>query len=114
MNEEIMVLIPIAFVVGIVAIVRAVVENSTRRKAIEKGIPEDVARTLFQTAPVVGDQSLKHGAVLGSLGLALMFISAIDLDFRDDRPLAFGIPLFFVGIALVLYHQFMVHKKKQD
>lgn len=110
MQEELMILIPLGFVWGVVAIVRAVVENGTRRKAIEKGIPEDVARTLFQTAPIGGDQSLKYGMVAGALGLSLMILDGRSIDL--DRPLAFGIPLFFVGIALVLYHQFVGRKTK--
>jgi hypothetical protein len=110
MQEELLVLIPLGFTWGFVAVVRAVVENGTRRKAIEKGIPEDVARTLFQTAPASGDQSLKWGLIAGALGLSLMFISTVGIEFRDDRPLAFGIPLFFVGIALMAYHWIAVRK----
>lgn len=110
MQEELLVLIPLGFVWGLVAIVRAVVENGTRRKAIEKGIPEDVARTLFQTAPVTGDQSLKWGFIAGALGFALMIIDGMGLD--PDRPLAFGIPLLLVGGALVAYHH-NAGKKKQ-
>lgn len=110
MHEELLVLIPLGFTWGLVAIVKAVVENGTRRKAIEKGIPEDVARTLFQTAPVTGDQSLKYGMVAGALGLSLMILDGKGIDL--ERPLAFGIPLFFVGVALVLYHQFVGRKKQ--
>jgi len=110
MQEELLVLIPLGFTWGVVAIVKAVVENGTRRKAIEKGIPEDVARTLFQTAPVGGDQSLKYGMVAAALGLSLMFISGAGIEFRDDRALSFGIPLFFVGAALMAYHAFAVKK----
>jgi len=106
MQEELLVLIPLGFTWGFVAVVKAVVENGTRRKAIEKGIPEDVARTLFQTAPATGDESLKWGMVVSALGLSLMFISVGGIEFRDDRPLAFGIPLFFVGAALMAYHWF--------
>jgi hypothetical protein len=109
MQEELLVLIPLGFTWGVVVIIKAIVENGTRRKAIEKGIPEDVARTLFQTAPPSGDHSLKYGMVTGALGLALMIIDGKGIDL--DRPLAFGIPLFFVGVALVLYHQFMGRKK---
>lgn len=109
MHEELLILIPLGFTWGLVAIVRAVVENGTRRKAIEKGIPEDVARTLFQTAPVSGDQSLKYGLIAGALGLALVVIDSLGLD--PERPLAFGIPLLLVGAALVGYHRFANGKK---
>ena len=110
MQDELLILIPLGFTWGLVAIVRAVVENGTRRKAIEKGIPEDVARTLFQTAPVSGDQSLKYGFIAAALGFALMIIDGMGLD--PERPLAFGIPLLLVGVALVAYHQY-AGKKKQ-
>lgn len=110
-SESIMVLIPLGFVWGVVTIVRAVVENGTRRRAIEKGIPEDVARTLFQTAVPVGDQSFKYGMVALALGLALMVLDGMGLD--EHRPLAYGIPLFFVGGALLAYHAFNAKQKKQ-
>ena len=108
-SDSIMILIPISFFWGIVAIVRAVTENATRRKAIDKGIPEDVARTLFQTAPETGDQSLKYGAVAVALGLSLMVLDGMGLDL--ERPLAYGIPLFFVGGALVAFHAYNAKKK---
>jgi hypothetical protein len=109
MQDELLILIPLGFTWGLVAIVKAVVENGTRRKAIEKGIPEDVARTLFQTAPVSGDQSLKYGMVAAALGFSLMILDGMGLD--PDRPMAFGIPLLLVGGALVAYHQYASRKK---
>jgi hypothetical protein len=109
MQEELLILIPLGFTWGFVAVVKTVVENGTRRKAIEKGIPEDVARTLFQSAPATGDQSLKYGMVAAALGFALMVIDGMHLD--PDRPLAYGIPLLMAGGALVVYHQ-LVQKKK--
>jgi len=110
MHEELMILIPLGIVWGVVAVVRSISENGTRRKAIEKGIPDDVARTLFQTAPPVVDQSLKWGMVAAALGVALMAIDALGLD--TERPLAFGIPLLLVGAALVAYHRMGGHKPK--
>ena len=110
MQDELLILIPLGFTWGLVAIVRAVVENGTRRKAIEKGIPEDVARTLFQTAPVSGDQSLKYGFIAAALGVSLMIVDGMGLD--PERPLAFGIPLLLVGVALVAYHRFAAGKKQ--
>ena len=109
MHEELLILIPLGFTWGFVAVVRAVVENGTRRKAIEKGIPEDVARTLFQTAPATGDQSLKYGFIAGALGFSLAIIDGMGLDL--ERPLAFGIPLLLVGGALVAYHQIANRRK---
>jgi len=112
MHEEVLVLIPLGIAWAVVMIVRAVAENSTRRKAIEKGVPEDVARTLFATTPHTGDQSLKYGLVAVALGLSLMVLDIRGLDL--DRPLAFGIPLFFIGVALVGYHLFGDSLRRKD
>lgn len=112
MNDEwYLVLIPLSVVWGIVTIVRVVTESTARQKAIEKGLPEDVARTLFARAVAIGDQSLKYGMVAGALGLSLMILDGRGVDL--DRPLAFGIPLFFVGVALVAYHVFAGGERKK-
>jgi hypothetical protein len=110
MNSDTFVfMVPIALFAMIFFIVKSVVENKTRQKAIEKGVSDDALKNLFahpvQTGQGTGE--LKWGMVAIAIGLSLAAVEFMGLE--PDQPLAFGIPLIFAGAALIAYQILRPH-----
>lgn len=91
----------VAFFASAVWIVKILVENKTRRIAIEKGLgAEDIAR-LFRTEST-GASGLKWGLVFIAVGLGL-FIGFYALP-SDAQPMLTWTPsVILAGIALLVY-----------
>jgi hypothetical protein len=114
--EAFAVLIPIALFAMIFLIVKSVADNKTRQKAIEKGVSDEFLKNLFKQQPDEGAQdlnrSLKWGMVAFAIGLGLMTVDGQNLS--PDDPSAFGIPLLYAGVALVLYQMFLRNDAKKS
>ncbi len=91
----------IALLVTIVMIVKAVVDNKTRRHLIEKGIVDDKLKSLLEENPEFHILSvLKWAFVLIGIGLAVL----VGLMAAHAREYMLGLMFLFTGIGLVLYY----------
>lgn len=102
MNEDMLIpFIPISLFAMIYFIVKAVADNKTRQRAIEKGVTEETLKNLFAQDPGEGTGALKWGMVAAAIGASLVVVDSLGIS--ADRPTAFALPLLFAGGALVLY-----------
>ncbi len=102
MEHLIPMVVSVAFFGSIVLIVKLVVENKTRRVALEKGLPgEDITR-LFG-GQVAAAPGLKWGLVLIGISLGLV-IGLLAVPDAVQQEVSLTLCVFFAGVALVVYY----------
>ncbi len=108
--------IPIGLFVVLAFIVKIIVENSTRKKLINKGLVDENIKYLFpdrlksQTMA-----SLKWGMVCIAIGLAVFVGQMFGADLVEEVTI--GAMFVLAGLALVLYYPIasrMLKKSKEE
>jgi hypothetical protein len=100
--------IPVAMFVFFAAIVKMIVDNSTRKKLIEKGLVDESVKYLFPDKPKPQPlSSLKWGLVCIGVGLALFIGQMAPPDLVEEVTI--GAMFIFAGLALVI-HYFVADK----
>ncbi len=95
----------LAPVILIIGIIKVVSDNVTRRRAIEAGGSGEAIRELFRRHRLLeGQEALKFGLILASIGTALMIIEWTGMEVASAGAL--GLIFLFPGLALVAFHQF--------
>ena len=93
-------LVPIAFLLSVVAITKIIADSRTRSKLIEKGVSAEEARALLSLpGRSARDSSLKWGLVTAGIGMALVVVHLA--AFHGDDPIVPGLILLFAGAALL-------------
>ncbi|MFQ5584110.1 MAG: DUF6249 domain-containing protein, partial [Calditrichia bacterium] len=104
------ILIPIALFISMVAIVKILDDNKTRRKLIDKGLVGEDVKFLYQSTsqPL---SSVKWGLVLIGLGLALLIGQFAGEDISDT--ITIGLMFLFAGIGFLIYYGIAKKKIKE-
>jgi hypothetical protein len=103
--HELEMLIPIALFAMIGYITRVISDNRLIRKLADSPHISEAtaARLLANRERQPGSlASLKWGLVVLALGLSILFVTIVGLDF--DNPVTYGFVLFSAGIGLVSYY----------
>ena len=106
----------IVFLVISVIIVKILVDNSTRRKLIDKGMVDENIKHLFpdktESRPL---SSLKWGMVCMAIGIALFIGQVAPPDLVEEVTI--GAMFVLAGLALVIYYPIanrMLKKSKEE
>ncbi len=95
--------IPVAMFVVFAAIVKFIVDSSTRKKLIEKGLVDEKIKHLFPDRPKGQPiTSLKWGLVCIGIGIALLVGRLAPYDLREE--ITIGAMFVLAGLALVIYY----------
>ena len=108
--------IPIGLFVVLAFIVKIIVENSTRKKLINKGLVDENLKYLFpdrlKSQPL---SSLKWGMVCIAIGIALFVGQMAPPDLVEEVTI--GAMFVLAGLALVVYYPIasrMLKKSKEE
>ena len=108
--------IPIAMFIVFAAIVKMIVDNSTRKKLIEKGLVDEKIKHLFPDRPKGQPlTSLKWGLVCIGVGIALFIGRLAPYDVREE--ITIGAMFILAGLGLVIYYPIasrMLKKSKEE
>jgi hypothetical protein len=109
-------MIPVAMFIVFAAIVKFIVDNSTRKKLIEKGLVDESVKYLFPDKPKPQPlSSLKWGMVCIAIGLAVFVGQMAPPDLVEEVTV--GAMFVLAGLALVLYYPIankMLKKSKEE
>jgi len=109
-------MIPVAMFVVFAAIVKMIVDNSTRKKLIEKGLVDENIKYLFPDKPKVRPlSSLKWGMVCIAIGIALFVGQIAPPGYMEEVTI--GAMFVLAGLALVIYYPIasrMLKKSKEE
>jgi len=106
----------IVFLVILAFIVKIIVEHTTRRKLIDKGMVDENVKYLFPDK--IKSQtlsSLKWGMVSIGVGLAVFVGQMVGADLVEEVTI--GAMFIFAGLALVIYYPIanrMLKKAKEE
>jgi hypothetical protein len=106
----------VVFLVILAVIVKIIVDNSTRRKLIDKGMVDENVKYLFPDK--IKSQtlsSLKWGMVSIGVGLAVFVGQMFGADLVEEVTI--GAMFVFAGLALVIYYPIanrMMKKAKEE
>ncbi len=104
-------MIPVAMFIVFAAIVKFIVDSSTRKKLIEKGLVDEKVKHLFPEKPKPQPlTSLKWGMVCIGVGIALLVGRLAPYDLREEVTI--GAMFVLAGLALVIYY-FMASRKSK-
>jgi hypothetical protein len=114
--EEAWAAVPLMVFFGVVAyIVKILLENSTRKKLIDKGMVDENVKYLFLDKPRSQIlPALKWGMVAIGIGIAIFIGQMVQPDTREEVTI--GCMFIFGGLALVIYYAIankMMEKHKQ-
>ena len=105
-------LVPVTFLLSIVAIAKIIADSRIRSKLIEKGVSAEEARALLPSRGYsTHDSSLKWGLVTAGVGIALVIVHLA--SFHSSDPLVLGIILLFAGAALLTHYLLSALSSKQ-
>lgn len=108
--------IPIALFMIVAYVIKIIVENSTRRKLIDKGMVDENVKYLYldkQKSPILS--ALKWGMVAIGIGIAIFIGQMVQYDMREEVTI--GCMFIFGGLALVVYYPIanrMLEKHKHE
>jgi hypothetical protein len=105
--------IPVAMFIVFAAIVKFIVDSSTRKKLIEKGLVDEKVKHLFPEKPKPHPiTSLKWGMVCMAIGIALFVGQLAPYDLREEVTI--GAMFALAGLALVIYYPIASRKLKKS
>jgi hypothetical protein len=105
--------IPVAMFIVFAAIVKFIVDSSTRKKLIEKGLVDEKVKHLFPEKPKPQPiTSLKWGMVCMAIGIALFVGQLAPYDLREEVTI--GAMFALAGLALVIYYPIASRKLKKS
>jgi hypothetical protein len=115
--EEAWAAVPLMVFFGAVAyVVKIILDNSTRKKLIDKGMVDENVKYLYLDKPQSQILSaLKWGMVAIGVGIAIFIGQMVQYDLREEVTI--GCMLIFGGLALVIYYAIanrMLEKHKHD
>ena len=94
-------LIPIAFFLAPVILIKIISDNRVRHKLIDKGLVDEKVKYLFsENLTLQPLSSIKWGLVLIGIGLALFIGNLSDLH----EELIFGLMFIFAGVGFFVYY----------
>ena len=97
---------------AIVAVVKIVSDNNTRRRIIERGQVDDKAAKALLTHPEISNlSSLKWGLVLVGVGLAAVFSQWLPYRWTDESIL--GLMIVLAGAGMLIYYPIAQNRIKQ-
>ena len=106
-------MIPVAMFIVFAAIVKFIVDSSTRKKLIEKGLVDEKIKHLFPDKPKAQPlTSLKWGMVCIGVGIALLIGRLAPYDLREEVTI--GAMFVLAGLALVIYYFIASRMKKSE
>lgn len=97
-----------AIIVGViffalVAVVKIISDNMTRRRIIERGgLDESVSRALLGHPEISNLSSLKWGLVLLGIGIAAVVAQWLPYYWTDES--VFGLMFVLAGLGMMLYY----------
>lgn len=96
--------IPLGFFALVAYISKLISDTRLRRKAIEAGLSQEKAASLYQSGwdEPSTRSALKWGLVIIALGLGLLMVDLFAIDF--ESPFAYAVLLVATGIALLGYY----------
>lgn len=116
MNQVILEAMPIFFFVVVAYVVKIILENSTKKKLIDKGMVDENIKYLYLDKPRSQILSaLKWGMAAIGIGIAIFIGQMMPHDVREEVTI--GCMFIFGGLALVIYYAIanrMMKKHKQD
>jgi hypothetical protein len=106
-------MIPVAMFIVFAAIVKFIVDSSTRKKLIEKGLVDEKVKHLFPDKPKVQPlSSLKWGLVCIGIGIALFIGRLAPYDLREE--ITIGAMFVLAGLGLVIYYPIASRRLKKS
>jgi hypothetical protein len=105
--------IPVAMFIVFAAIVKFIVDSSTRKKLIEKGLVDEKVKHLFPEKPRPQPlSSLKWGMICIGVGIALLIGRLAPYDLREEVTI--GAMFLLAGLALVIYYPIASRRLKKS
>jgi hypothetical protein len=108
--------IPIGLFMVVAYVIKVIVEHSTRRKLIDKGMVDENVKYLDFDKPTNQTLSaLKWGMVAIGIGIAIFIGQMVQYDLREEVTI--GCMFIFGGLALVIYYPIanrMLAKHKRE
>jgi hypothetical protein len=110
-------MLPLIVFFGVVAyVVKIILDNSTKKKLIDKGMVDENVKYLYLDKPKSQTLSaLKWGMVAIGIGIAIFIGQMVKYDLREEVTI--GCMFVFGGLALVIYYPIanrMLEKHKQE
>lgn len=100
-------LVPIAFFLSVVWIVKIVSDNRVRQRLVEKGQVDEKVRFLYESNPRLSHLSnVKWGLLLVAIGLGL-FVDMVAPGISDASK--FGVVFVLAGVAFLIYYVIAKH-----
>jgi len=97
---------------SVVAVVKIVSDNTTRRRIIEKGgFNDKVGRALLAHPEISNLSSLKWGLVLVGIGLAAVISQWLPYYWSDES--IFGLMFVLAGLGMMVYYPIAQRRIKQ-
>jgi hypothetical protein len=97
-------MLPLIVFFGVIAyVVKILLDHSTRKKLIDKGMVDENVKYLYTDRPTSQTLSaLKWGMVAIGIGIAIFIGQMVQYDLREEVTI--GCMFIFGGLALVIYY----------